>query len=105
MRPIIHEVKESQILLALLAFLNHNNYINKAIKGKKMKHVEIMATERKIAYVDNTAVISSDPMFHKLVMVAVHADTTELPEELADLVVLSYVRIDATENRAVLNWA
>lgn len=71
-----------------------------------MTHNEIMATERKIAYVDNTmGMVSADPMLHAAVMAAVHADTTELPEELADLVVLSYVQIDATERRAILNFA
>lgn len=69
-------------------------------------HDEIMSTERKIAYVDNTGgAIASDPMMHKLVMAAVHADTTDLPEEIADLVVLTYAQVGATERRAILNWA
>lgn len=71
-----------------------------------MTHEEIMATKRKIAYVDNTmGVVCSDPMLHAAVMAAVLADTTELPEELADLLVLTYVQIDATERRAILNFA
>lgn len=71
-----------------------------------MTHEEIMATDRKIAYVDNTmGMVSSDPMMHKLVMAAVHADTTDLPGEIADLVVLSYVQIDDSERRAILNFA
>lgn len=71
-----------------------------------MNHEQIMATERKIAYVDNTGgSVSADPILHSLVLAAVHADTTELPDDIADLFTLSYVRISDIENRAILNWA
>ena len=39
------------------------------------------------------------------IMAAVHADSTELPEEIADLLTLEFVQIDATERRAIINWA
>lgn len=70
-----------------------------------MNHQQIMATERKIAYVDNTGgAISADPLFHQVIMNAVHLDSTELPSELSDIVMLTYVQIDVTERRAILNW-
>lgn len=68
-----------------------------------MTHDQIMATERKIAYVNNTG--SDMSMFEDEIMAAIHADSTELPEEISDLLTLSYVRISDIENRAILNWA
>lgn len=67
-----------------------------------MTHAEIMTTDRKIAYVDNTG---EARMFHKEILAAVHTDSTELPEEIADLMTLSFVQISANERRAIVNWA
>jgi hypothetical protein len=71
-----------------------------ADKGKEMKLEQILATERKIAYVNNTGV--DVRMFDEVIMNAIYADSTELPEEIADLFVLKYVQISPNESRAIL---
>ena len=61
---------------------------------------QILATDRKIAYVNNTG--CDVRMFDEVIMSAIYADSTELPEEIADLFVLKYVRISDNEHRAIL---
>lgn len=73
-------------------------------KGRmEMQLNDILATDRKILFVNNTGHDVS--MFENEIRAAIYADSTELPEEIADLLVLSYARISDTENRAILNWA
>lgn len=63
---------------------------------------KILATDRKILFVNNT--VSDVSMFENEIRKAIYADSTELPEEIADLLTLTYVRF-GDENRAILNWA
>lgn len=62
---------------------------------------QILATPRKIAYVDNTG---EARMFDEQIRAAVYADSTELPSAIADIFKLTYVQI-GDERRAIINWA
>jgi hypothetical protein len=67
-----------------------------------MTLAEILATPRKIAYVNNTGMDLR--MWHDQIMAAVEADSTTPPDDLVDLVTIRYVHL-GTERRAILEAA
>lgn len=67
-----------------------------------MTLTEILNTPRKIKYVNNTHFDLS--MFEKEIDFAIFNNSTDLPEEVSDLIKLTYVRISDTEQRAIISW-
>jgi hypothetical protein len=68
-----------------------------------MTLTEILAIPHRIKYINNIGADLS--MFDKALDCAIFNHTTELPEEMQDLFVLSYVKISSTEQRCIINWA
>jgi hypothetical protein len=63
---------------------------------------QILATQRKILYVNNTGVDVS--MFDEMFRVAIYANSTVLHDDVADLFTLEYVQL-GNESRAILRMA
>lgn len=64
-----------------------------------MTLTEILATPRRIAYVDNTGMDLR--MWHDQLMAVIEADSTTPPDDLVDLVTITYVEL-GTERRAII---
>lgn len=60
---------------------------------------QILATPRKILYVNNSGCDLA--MFENEIRAAIYADSTELPEEIADLIRIEYVKF-GDESRAII---
>ena len=60
---------------------------------------QILATPRRIKFVNNTG--HNLDMFSKEIDAAIFADSTELPEEIADLIRIEYVQL-GDERRAII---
>lgn len=67
-----------------------------------MTLTEILATPRKIAYVDNTGMDLR--MWHDQLMAVIEADSTTPPDDLVGLVTIRYVEL-GTERRAIIDAA